>query len=79
MAIGLQAAFHFDWAQMLSLSQCHATAHGCQSGSRDSTAHKDIVGLWLMMPRVHQALCQLAIIGQQQQTFRKIVKSSQQG
>lgn len=29
-----------------------------------------------MVPRVHQALCQLAIIGQQQQAFRKIVKSS---
>lgn len=29
-----------------------------------------------MVPRVHQALCQLAIIGQQQQAFRKIIKSS---
>ena len=67
---------HIHRHNIFTFGKVHAAPHGLERPFRRRAAHKHFIGLGLVMPGMGKALGQLAIIGKQQQSLRKIVKSA---
>ena len=65
---------HVHGQQVFAFGKAHTAPHNLKGGFRHCAAHQILVGFGLVVARMGKALRQLAIVGQKQHAFRKIIK-----
>ena len=76
IAIPQGAGLNFRREQGSAVRKPHAPANLLQKRRRHLPAHRYLIFLGDMMPRMHKPVCPLAVICQQKRPFGKIIKSA---